>query len=134
VTISEFQGKIFQGKVARFAKALNHTARTLLTEVHIDNPSGELYVGLYANVKFLLKPNEPYFLIPTSAVLIRDQGPQVAVVDENGVVQIKSVVLGLDHGKMMEILSGIKENDKIITILSCKIVQGAKVEILEKKQ
>lgn len=133
VTINEFQGHVFAGKVARYAKALDPIARTLLTEVHIKNPKGELYVGLYAQVKFLLKPETPYFLIPTSALLIRAQGPQIAIVDANHIVHIKPVVLGLDYGKMIEIISGLQEHDQIITVLSDKIVEGAKVEIVTPK-
>jgi RND family efflux transporter MFP subunit len=50
VYISEFPGKVFKGVVARYAKALDPVARTLLTEVHIQNPEHELLVGLYGDV------------------------------------------------------------------------------------
>ena len=70
-------------------KALDPIARTLLTEVHIHNPEYELFVGLYADVKFLLKPDNIYFLIPTSAVIIRADGPKVAVLDENNIIHYK---------------------------------------------
>lgn len=130
VYISEFPEKIFKGFVARYAKALDPTARTLLTEVHIHNPEYELFVGLYADVKFLLKPDNIYFLIPASAVIIRADGPKVAILDEEDIIHIKNVTLGLDHGKMMEITSGIQENEKIITNPSDKIIEGKKAKIL----
>lgn len=126
VYISEFPEKVFVGFVARYAKALDPIARTLLTEVHILNPDYELFVGVYAEVKFLLKPDNIYFLIPTNAVIIRAEGPKIAILDENNIIHIKNVTLGLDHGKMMEITSGIKENDKIITNPSDKTVEGQK--------
>ena len=129
VAISEFPEKTFNGVVARFAKALDPIARTLLTEVHINNPEYELFVGLYADVKFLLKPDNIYFLIPTNAVIIRADGPKVAILDAHDIVHIKNVTLGLDHGKMMEITSGIKENDKIITNPSEKITEGTKAVV-----
>ncbi len=130
VYISEFPEKVFKGFVARYAKALDPIARTLLTEVHIHNPEYELFVGLYADVKFLLKPDNVYFLIPTSAVIIRADGPKVAVLDENDIIHLKNVTLGLDHGKMMEITSGIQENEKIITNPSDKIMEGKKAQII----
>lgn len=130
VYISEFPEKVFKGFVARYAKALDPIARTLLTEVHINNPEYELFVGLYADVKFLLKPDNVYFLIPTSAVIIRADGPKVAVLDVNDIIHLKNVTLGLDHGKMIEITSGIQENEKIITNPSDKIMEGKKAQII----
>ncbi len=130
VYISEFPEKSFKGSVARYAKALDPIARTLLTEVHIYNPEYELFVGLYADVKFLLKPDNIYFLIPTSAVIIRAEGPKVAVLDDNNIIHLKNVTLGLDHGKMMEITSGLKENEKVITNPSDRIIEGKKAQII----
>ena len=86
---------------------------------------------MYADVKFLLKPDNIYFLIPTSAVIIRADGPKVAVLDENNIIHLKNVTLGLDHGKMMEITSGIQENDKIITNPSDKIAEGREAQIIQ---
>lgn len=133
VYISEFPEKKYAGFVARYAKALDPIARTLLTEVHIHNPEYELLVGLYADVKFLLKPDNIYFLIPTSAVIIRAEGPKVAILDEHDIIHLKNVTLGLDHGKMMEITSGINENDKIITNPSDNTVEGVKAQIIHLK-
>lgn len=132
VTISEFPEKIFKGTVARYAKALDPVARTLLTEVHISNTDYELLVGLYAEVKLLLKPDNRYYLIPTCAVMIRADGPKVAILDENDTIRLNRVTLGLDHGKMMEITSGIQENDHVITNPSDKTTEGRKVQKLSK--
>ena len=75
VTILELPGRIFKGKVTRFAKALDPTARTLLTEVDVENPEKILYPGLFGNVKFVMIPNEINFIIPTTAVIIRSGVP-----------------------------------------------------------
>lgn len=130
VIINEFPNRIFDGIVARFAKALDPVARTLLTEIHIPNSNYELYAGLFANVTFKLKPNEKYFIIPTSALIIRSDGPKVAVLMGNDIIHIKDVKLGIDHGKYMEIISGLNENDRLILNISDKIVEGAKAEVV----
>jgi hypothetical protein len=75
-----------------------------------------------------------YFLIPTSAVLIRGDGPKIAIVDENDIIHFKNVTLGLDHGKMMEITSGVAESEMIITNLSDKIIEGKKAEIINPRK
>lgn len=130
VTILELPGKTFEGKVSRFAKALDPTARTLLTEVDVKNPDGILYAGLFGRVKFLMKPEIINFIIPTTAVIIRSGFPHVAVVDNNNIVHLKQVQIGRDYGNQMEITYGLAENDRIIIIPSDKIIEGAKVEII----
>ncbi len=96
VTIPQLPDKIFKGIVTRFAKALDPTARTLLTEVDVENKDGILYTGLYARVKFLLWPDTITFIIPTTAVIIRSGFPHVAIVDENNTVHLSQVQIGRD--------------------------------------
>ncbi len=131
VTVLQLPGKVFKGIVTRFAKALDPTARTLLTEVDVKNPDGILYAGLYGRVKFLLEPAEINFIIPTTAVIIRSSFPHVAVVDKDNIVHLKQVQIGRDYGNQMEITYGLEENDRIVIIPSDRIREGAKVEILE---
>lgn len=130
VSVLQLPGKVFKGTVTRYAKALDPTARTLLTEVDVENEGGILYTGLYGTVKFLLKPNEINFIIPTTAVIIRAGFPHVAIVDENNIVHLSQVQIGRDYGNQMEITAGLKENDRIVTIPSDKIREGVKVEII----
>ncbi len=130
VTVPEFPGTIFKGIVTRYAKALDPTARTLLTEVDVKNPDGLLYAGLFGKVKFFLKPGVINFIIPTTAVIIRSGAPHVAVIDDQQMVHLKKVKIGRDYGKQMEIIWGLAENDNIITLPSDQIVEGIKVEAI----
>jgi RND family efflux transporter MFP subunit len=130
VTILQLPGKIFKGTVTRYAKALNPTARTLLTEVDVENKEGVLYAGLYGRVKFLMKPDKINFIIPTTAVIIRSSFPHVACVDKDNIVHLKQVQIGRDYGNQMEILYGLEENDRIIILPSDAIQEGVKVEII----
>ncbi len=131
VSILELPGKIFKGKVTRFAKALDPTARTMLTEVDVENQEGFLYPGLFGRVKFLMIPQEINFIIPTTAVIIRSGFPHVAVVDKNNIVHLKQVQIGRDYGNEMEITYGLEENDRIIIIPSDRIREGTQVEIIQ---
>lgn len=133
VVISEFPEKVFKGFVARYAKALDTTARTMLTEVHIPNHDNQLFVGLYADVNFLLQPINTYFQIPTNALIIQDEGSKVAVVDADNIIHIKSVKLGLDHGKMMDIITGLSENENIVLTPNDQIKEGVRVEPITNK-
>lgn len=125
--IREFPEKIFKGIIARTSRALDPQSRTLLTEIHVDNKDRKLITGLYAEVHFNLNPDSPYFIIPTTALIIRDSSPQVAVVDDKGTVKLHNVKIGRDFGKMMEITSGLNEHDKIITNPTDRVHNGTNI-------
>lgn len=130
-SVQEFPNKVFKGKISRFAKALDPIARTLLTEIDIANPEGLLYPGVYGNVKFLFKPDTMNFIIPTTAIIIHSGLPHVAVVDSNDIVHLRKVQIGLDYGNEMEIVSGLQENEHIVTIPSDRIKEGTKVKVIK---
>ncbi len=130
VTIVQLPDQVFQGKVTRFAKALDPVARTLLTEVDVDNPEGILYAGLYGRVKFFLIPDKINFIIPTTAIIIRSGFPHVAIVDESNVIHLSQVQIGRDYGNQIEITSGLKENEHIVVIPSDRIQEGVKVDVI----
>lgn len=129
VTVTQLPDKVFEGQVTRYAKALDPVARTLLTEVDVENKDLLIYPGLFGRVKFLLYPDTVNFIIPTTAIIIRSGFPHVAVVDNDQIIHLKRVQIGLDYGKNMEITSGLQENDRIVTIPSDQIREGVKVKI-----
>lgn len=130
VTVQEIPEKTFKGEVARYAKALNPSARTLYTEVDVENIDGVLYPGLFGVAKFLLIPDTTNFIIPTTAIIIRSGFPHVAVVDKDNVVHMAQVKIGRDYGKYIEVSDGLKEGDRIVVIPSDAIVEDAKVDII----
>jgi multidrug efflux pump subunit AcrA (membrane-fusion protein) len=66
--------------------------------------------------------------VRAEALLIRAQGPQVAIVRPDGTVHIQLVQLGRDSGESVEVLSGLKEGDEVIINAGDKIVEGVKVK------
>ncbi len=130
VIVQEFPDKIFKGTVTRYAKALDPVARTLLTEVDVENSEGLLYAGLFARLKFLIHPDTINFIIPTTALIIRSGFPHVAVIDDHHIVHFKQVAIGRDYGSHVEITSGLQKNDRIVTIPSNQVQEGAKVDVI----
>lgn len=134
VLIKEFPSRTFKGTVARTAGALDPIARTLLTEVHIDNTDHALMVGLYAEVHFSLIPDVAYFIIPTQALIIRTGEPKVAIIDDKNIVSMVPVTIGRDFGKTIEVTSGLNQNDKLITNPSERIKRDIKVQVINSPQ
>jgi RND family efflux transporter MFP subunit len=130
LTLAEFPGRKFQGKVVRTADAINVTTRTLLIEVDVANPSGTLLTGSYAEVHLQIPTAVSTYLIPVNTLLFRSEGLRVGVV-RNGEVVLTPVTPGHDFGNEIEIVAGLKSDDQIIVNPPDSIVQGQKVEIVQ---
>ncbi|PJD93010.1 MAG: efflux transporter periplasmic adaptor subunit [Parachlamydia sp.] len=133
IVIREFPEKNFEGEVVRFARALDPTARTMRTELHVNNPEGEILNGLYSEVTFKMHPEEDSFIVPADAVIIRADGTQIAILDPENKAHIKSVHIGRDFGKTMEVLEGLQENDRVIINPTEKIREGIQVNVVSEK-
>jgi RND family efflux transporter MFP subunit len=128
ITASNVPNRIFDGKVARTADAINAQTRTLHVEVDIPNPDHALVSGMYVDVGFEL-PTEGLVQIPAAALVFRSGGPQVAVVDKDGKVSFHKVTIVRDGGNAVEISSGISAGDKIALNISSQIADGETVEM-----
>ena len=128
--LAEFPGRTFQGKLVRTADAINVTTRTLLIEIDVDNPSGTLFTGSYAEVHLKIPSQGSTFLLPVNALLFRSQGLQVGVV-KDGKVALATVTPGHDFGNDIEIVAGLKSNDQVIVNPPDSIIPGEPVQIVQ---
>jgi RND family efflux transporter MFP subunit len=128
IAFNELPGKVFEGKVARSSGALDAATRTLLVEVQVANPKGELLPGMYANVTLRAAREDPPLIIPSEALIARAEGTLVAVVDASGVVHFTPVRVGRDTGSEIEVLSGIQEGMKVVVNPNDSVREGVSVE------
>jgi len=125
----EMSGKIFPATVTRTAGAVDPTSRTLQVELQVANPNNEILAGGYAQVRFSEIADNHVLTLSDNALIFRAQGMQVAVVDANNKVQLRSVTLGRDFGNTVEILSGIEASDRVINNPPDSITEGMEVQI-----
>jgi RND family efflux transporter MFP subunit len=126
--LEEFPGRKFTGKLVRTAEAINYATRTLLVEVDVNNPSGELLSGAYAEVHFKVPGEVSTYILPVDTLLFRKEGLNVAIV-ENGKAKLVPVTPGRDFGDSIEIVSGLQGNESVITSPPDSIVTGEAVKI-----
>jgi RND family efflux transporter MFP subunit len=129
ITVAEFPGRSFQGTLVRTSNALDASARTLLTEVDMDNP-GALLPGAYGEAHLKLPSATPAYQLPVSTLLFRSEGLRVAAVVGEKLV-LKKVTLGRDFGNDVEIISGIDDTDQVVVNPSDSLATGQKVEIVQ---
>ncbi|MHB8353458.1 MAG: efflux RND transporter periplasmic adaptor subunit [Burkholderiales bacterium] len=125
--LSEYPGRNFMAHVARSAGALDPSSKTLLTEVHIPNNQHELASGSYAEAHFTLKLDNPVIILPANTLIVRADGTKVAVIDQSNHIRLKPVTTGRDFGTTIEIITGLNENEKVVTNPSDSIRDGVTV-------
>jgi RND family efflux transporter MFP subunit len=123
------QGKAFDGHVVRTAGAIDPISRTLLTEIRVPNPKLELVPGEFGEVTFHFHASKPLLIIPSSSLLFRAEGPQVALVKGEGRVHLQDIKLGRDLGTIVEVVSGLAADDAVIDNPSDAITDGALVSV-----
>jgi multidrug efflux pump subunit AcrA (membrane-fusion protein) len=104
-------------------------SRTLLAEVDVPNPKGELFPGAYAQVHFHLSLKTVPPVLPGNTILFQAQGPQVGVVNSQNRVELRKVTLGRDFGNRVEILGGISQTDAVIANPPDYLVDGMSVAV-----
>ena len=129
LTLTEFPGRHFTGKLVRTAESIDASTRTLLTEIQVDNSSGTLLPGAYAQVHLKLAASAPSLILPVNALLFRSEGLRVGVVRNGDKAELVPVTLGNDYGTEVEVVSGLEPHDQVIANPPDSLVSGATVRV-----
>ena len=130
LTLAEFPGRRFKGAVSRSTQSIDASARTLITELDVDNASGELLPGSYVQVHLNLGSPQPALLLPINTLQFRPEGVMVAVV-QGDKATLTPIKLGRDFGNEVEVVSGITANDSIVVNPSDSLASGAQVRVIQ---
>jgi RND family efflux transporter MFP subunit len=130
LTLSEFPGTTFTGKLVRTSEAITFDTRTLLAEVDVTNPTGKLLSGSYAEVHFKVPGKISTYILPVDTLLFRKEGLRVATV-KDGKAQLLALTPGRDFGDTIEIISGLQGNESVIVSPPDSVVNGEKVQIAQ---
>ncbi len=125
-------GGTYNGRVTRTAQSIDPSTRTLQAIIEVSNANGRLLPGMYAQVKLTTTRAEAPLLVPSNALIIRGDGPQVGVV-RDGVVHLVKIMLGRDFGTQLEALGGVREGDLLVVNPNDDVAEGAKVRVITPK-
>src|SRR2546425_8029223 len=128
LTLDEFPGEVFHGTLVRHSNSIDPASRTLLVEVDVDNPSGELFPGAYVFVHLKLPKEIRSVTVPANTLLFRAEGLRVGVV-RNGQAELVPVTLGRDYGSTVEVVSGLQPTDQVIANPADSLISGTPVRI-----
>jgi RND family efflux transporter MFP subunit len=127
--VPERPGRSYAATVTAAAGAVNAASGTSLVQLTVDNAAGELLPGGYASVQLDLPNKAGALTIPASALIIDGRGARVAAVGADGRVVLKPVGIVRDLGKVIEVVSGVTAEDRLIDSPPDGIADGDEVRV-----
>ena len=131
LTLQEFPGKRFPGTLVRTADAIDQASRTLLVEVDVNNRTGELLPGAYAEVHLSVPSGAPTYILPVSALIFRSAGLQVGTVQNGDKTKLVDITPGRDMGNEIEVVSGLNAGDLVIVNPPDSLISGETVRVVQ---
>jgi len=107
-------GQRFAGRVTRFTASLDVSTRTEQVEIDVPNDKLHLNPGMYADVTLQVQKRSDALMVPVQAINRSTNKSSVLVVGENNRVQEREVRTGLEDPSSVEVISGLKEGDRVI--------------------
>jgi RND family efflux transporter MFP subunit len=130
LVVSEFPGRRFPGTLVRTASAIDQTTRTLLVEILVNNPTGVLFSGSYAETHFKIPSAGSSFILPVNALLFRSEGLRVVTVSDGNRAALLPITVGHDYGTEIEVVAGLNGNESVIVNPPDSIVAGEQVRVV----
>ena len=128
LTLDEYPGETFHGKLVRTSDSIDTSSRTLLVEVDVDNPTGKLLPGAYVFVHLKLPVKSRSVTVPSNTLLFRREGLEVGIV-RNSRADLVPVKIGRDYGSTVEIVSGLQASDAVILDPADSLITGTPVQV-----
>jgi RND family efflux transporter MFP subunit len=125
----QYPGVQFDATLSHISKSINANSHSMQVELQADNAAGKFFGGSYCNVHFQIPTDANLVKIPSTALVTGNQGTQVATLDSNNKVVLKSVQLGRDLGDSVEVLAGLSPSDRIINNPSETLASGDTVRV-----
>lgn len=128
--LPQHPGKVFTAKLVDTARAIDPNTRTLLIQFYIDNKDNKLLSGSYALVHLKFPAFKNSVRLPVNTLLFRAEGLQVATLDGDDKVILKSITIGRDFGDEVEVVAGLKPDEIVIINPPDSIITGDKVHVV----
>ena len=120
------------GTITRVSSSVDSASRTMLAEIELENPTLRLQPGSYAQVILKTEQDHASWTIPTNTVLMRVQGPHVAVVGLQDQIELRPVSLGRDLGSRVVVVTGINGDERLVVNPGNDLTNGLPIQISQK--
>ncbi|MGE5344543.1 MAG: efflux RND transporter periplasmic adaptor subunit [Acidithiobacillales bacterium] len=115
ISLSYFPGERFRGRVRFIEPQVSEKTRTVPLRLEVPNPDGRLRSGMFATVRFHPVVARRAIAVPSVAVLRTGERNLVIVALGEGRFAPRTVELGGEGNGFVDVLSGLKEGDRVAT-------------------
>jgi RND family efflux transporter MFP subunit len=129
VSVPEYAGRTFPATVESSAQSVDVASGTTRMQLGLDNTTGELRPGAYADVQLSLTLDTQPLSIPASALIFNNNGLRVATVTPADKILFKPVTIARDLGRDIEIATGLAADDRVVVTPLDGIADGDQVRI-----
>jgi len=124
VSLREQAGAKLKASIERIAGGIDPDTRARQVDLILPNPGAKILPGVYAEVNIQLTSGIKALVVPAAVLIITDQTPRVAVVEKDNRIAYRTVKLGRDLGRDVEILDGLNADDVLVVSPSDQLVEG----------
>jgi membrane fusion protein (multidrug efflux system) len=132
VAVEELKGGPFEGTITRYAHALDEATKTMLAEIELPNPKGDLRPGMYASVRIIVERKPDSLILPAEALFVEKTRNSVFTIADNKAKRL-TVKTGFNDGGWVEILEGLALDQRVILLGKQVLADGQPVTITEGK-
>jgi RND family efflux transporter MFP subunit len=126
VTLIDASNGEIAGTVDQIVPAADPASHSFMIKIDLA-PSAQLHSGMYGSTEIALGTHRA-IMVPRSAVLLRGSLSCVYVLDAKGIAQLRAITLGVAHGDLVEVLSGISANEKLVDLPGDRDLAGKRIE------
>jgi membrane fusion protein, multidrug efflux system len=120
--------KVYEGQVYAIEPRIDPATRTLKIRAIAENRGGNLLPGQFVKVELILESIANAILVPTEAVIPEQAGKKVFIL-ENGKAKEVFIETGMRTANSLEVLSGLKANDTLLTTGMLQLRKGMDIQI-----
>ncbi|MGO9481240.1 MAG: efflux RND transporter periplasmic adaptor subunit [Candidatus Kryptoniota bacterium] len=130
VTVDAYPNLVFKGRITRISQQFDLATRTMPVEVDLDNPRLLLKPGMFANINLVLAKDDNVLILPTQDIIKDDSGSYVYTISRDTTARKTYVKIGISQDNRNEILAGITDGEKILTVGQDLVANGMKVRVV----
>ncbi|MBI4773437.1 MAG: efflux RND transporter periplasmic adaptor subunit [Deltaproteobacteria bacterium] len=134
IAADAYPDRRFSGAIQRLGVEADERTNTFKVEIRVPNPEGVLKAGMSAEVKLVRKIVPGAVFVPQSAILYREGGPRVFILDEHGIAHERAITLGEASGDQIRVLSGLNDKETLVVKGQHYIREGSKPRLQLQKQ
>ncbi len=127
ITSPDLPGKSFAGVVTAVGQ-VDPLTSLMTVRIAVNNSSAVLKEGMFASAAIITSVHQHAVVVPKQAIVSNESGDQVYVVTSNNLAQVVNVKLGSEQGGVVEVDSGLKPGEQVITLGQYELSDGAPVK------